>query len=49
MESLEGGRQDMTYVTIPRLVVYGALAILGFVAYFMGVGLVVLAGMLYGG
>lgn len=46
---MDEGRDDMTYVTIPRLVVVGALAILGFVAYFMGVGLVVLAGMLYGG
>ena len=41
-------RQDMEYVAVPRLIVYGALAVLGFVAYFMGVGLMVLAGWLYG-
>ena len=41
-------RHDMEYVAVPRLIVYGALAVLGFVAYFMGVGLMVLAGWLYG-
>ncbi len=46
---MDEGREDLTYVAVPRLIVYGALVVLGFVAYFMGVGLVVLAGWLYGG